>query len=114
MIGLRNDSSKNRSPFILHCRVKADSKSRRYDWTIFKSIKVFIYPIEVEKLSLSLQCAAQAAIINTYCFDLFQSQCVDCTELYFYGLDRNNGPKQYPNEVEELSPPFLRAAQATQ
>jgi len=30
-----------------------------------------------------------------------------------YGLDRNNGPKQYPNEVEQLSPPFLRAAQAT-
>ena len=35
-------------------------------------IKVFIYPIEVEKLSLSLQCAAQAAIINPYCFDLFK------------------------------------------
>ena len=76
MIGLRNDLSKNHSPFMLQCRVKADSKSRRYDWTIFKSIKVFIYPIEVEKLSLSLQCATQAAIINTYCFDLFQSQCV--------------------------------------
>jgi len=44
--------------------------------SIFGSIGVFIYPVELERLSLSLQCAAQAAIINTYCFDLFQSQCV--------------------------------------
>ena len=61
---------------LQQCQVKADQKLRGCDWTIFKSIKVFIYPIELEKLSLSLQYDAQAAIINTYYFDLFQSQCV--------------------------------------
>ena len=48
-------------------------------------IKVFIHPIEVEKLSLSLQCAAQAAIINTYCFDLF-NRSVFCSD--YLGVER--------------------------
>ena len=50
-------------------------------------IKVFICPIEVEKLSLSLQCAAQAAIINTYCFDLFNRSmfCSDYLGVEQYG-----------------------------
>ena len=52
---------------------------------IFKSFKVFIYPIEVEKLSLSLRCAAQAAIINTYCFDFF-NRSVFCSG--YLGVER--------------------------
>ena len=86
MNGLRNDLSKNRSPFILQCRVKADLKSRRCDWTIFKSLKS-IYRIEVQKLSLFLQCAAQVAIINTYCFDLFNRSmfCSDYLVVERYG-----------------------------
>ena len=49
-------------------------------------IKVFIHPIEVEKLSLSSQCAAQAAIINPYCFDLFNRSVFCSVYLVYLGV----------------------------